>query len=276
MDLAKESLEIKRKVLEKMTDSNLYPYTKYYLDNIKTAYGSYWQNHFSTIGLVGTNEALKELLGVDITTKKGSAFAEEILVKMRDRLITYQEETGNNYNLEATPAEGTSYRLALLDQKKYEKMTFANGIGEDVKDPYYTNSTHVPVNFTDDIFEILELQDSLQTKYTGGTVIHLFLGERINDSTVIKQLVKKICTTYQLPYFTITPTFSICQEHGYLHGEVHECPKCGKNCEVYSRIVGYLRPLEQWNKGKKSEFADRRTVPITTLTTETLTKKSCA
>jgi ribonucleoside-triphosphate reductase (formate) len=247
-----------------MTDGNLYPYTKYYLDNIKTAYGSYWQNHFSTIGLVGTNEALKELLGVDITTEEGNAFAEEILVKMRDRLVEYQEETGNNYNLEATPAEGTSYRLALLDQKKYENMTFANGVGNDAKDPYYTNSTHVPVNFSDDIFEILELQDNLQTKYTGGTVIHFFLGERINDPEVVKHLVKKVCNTYELPYFTISPTFSVCTDHGYLHGEVSECPKCGKNCEVYSRIVGYLRPVEQWNKGKKSEFGDRKTVPSET------------
>jgi anaerobic ribonucleoside-triphosphate reductase len=273
MDLAKESLEIKRKILEKMTDGNLYPYTRYYLENIKTAFGSYWVNHFSTIGLVGTNEALKELLGVDITTKEGNAFAEEILVKMRDRLATYQEETGNNYNLEATPAEGTSYRLAMLDQKKYENMTFANGVGLAVKDPYYTNSTHVPVNFTDDIFEILQLQDNLQTKYTGGTVIHFFLGERINDSEVVKQLVKKVCSTYELPYFTISPTFSVCNEHGYLHGEVCECPKCGKSCEVYSRIVGYLRPVEQWNKGKKSEFGDRKTVAPETVT---ITEKACA
>lgn len=274
MDLAKESLEIKRKILEKMTDGNLYPYTKHYLDNIKTAFGSYWQNHFSTIGLVGTNEALKELLGVDITTKEGNAFAEEILVKMRDRLSTYQEETGNNYNLEATPAEGTSYRLALLDQKKHENMTFANGIGTEVTDPYYTNSTHVPVNFTDDIFQILELQDNLQTKYTGGTVIHFFLGERLNDSNVVKQLVKKVCTTYELPYFTISPTFSVCQKHGYIHGEAPNCPTCGESCEVYSRIVGYLRPVEQWNKGKKSEFSDRKTVPTAALTKKKIS--SCA
>jgi ribonucleoside-triphosphate reductase (formate) len=274
MDLAKESLEIKRKVLEKMTDGNLYPYTKHYLDNIKTAFGSYWVNHFSTIGLVGTNEALKELLGVDITTKEGNAFAEEILVNMRDRLATYQEETGNNYNLEATPAEGTSYRLALLDQKKFEGMTFANGDGHDATDPYYTNSTHTPVGHTDDIFEILELQDNLQTKYTGGTVIHFFLGERITDSEVVKHLVKKICTTYQLPYFTLSPTFSVCPEHGYLHGEVTECPKCQSTCEVYSRIVGYLRPVEQWNKGKRSEYADRKTVPVENLTSEKT--KTCA
>lgn len=274
MDLAKESLEIKRKVLEKMTEGNLYPYTKYYLDNIRTAFGSYWQNHFSTIGLVGTNEALKELLGVDITTKEGNAFAEEILVKMRDRLATYQEETGNNYNLEATPAEGTSYRLALLDQKKFEHMTFANGLGYEVADPYYTNSTHTPVTHTDDIFEILELQDNLQTKYTGGTVIHFFLGERISDPEVVKQLVKKICSNYELPYFTISPTFSVCQEHGYLSGEQATCPKCGESCEVYSRIVGYLRPVEQWNKGKKSEYVDRKTVPAEKV--KTPHSKTCA
>lgn len=274
MDLAKESLEIKRKVLEKMTDGNLYPYTKYYLDNIKTAFGSYWTNHFSTIGLVGTNEALKELLGKDITTKEGNAFAEEILVKMRDRLATYQEETGNNYNLEATPAEGTSYRLALLDQKKHQHMTFANGKGTEVTDPYYTNSTHTPVTHTDDIFEILELQDNLQTKYTGGTVIHFFLGERIKDGEVVKQLVKKVCENYELPYFTLSPTFSVCSEHGYLHGEVTECPKCGATCEVYSRIVGYLRPVEQWNKGKKSEYGDRKTVPQDKLTVPQA--KTCA
>lgn len=274
MDKAKDSLEIKRKVLEKMTDGNLYPYTKYYLENIKTGLGSYWTNHFSTIGLVGTNEALKELLGVDITTKEGNAFAEEILVQMRDRLATYQEETGNNYNLEATPAEGTSYRLALLDQKRFPDMTFANGTGNEVTDPYYTNSTHTPVNFTEDIFEILELQDELQTKYTGGTVIHFFLGERINDSEVVKHLVKKICTTYKLPYFTISPTFSVCNDHGYLAGEVTECPTCGKECEVYTRIVGYLRPVVQWNKGKKSEYGDRKTVPTETLISEKTS--SCA
>lgn len=257
MDTAKESLEIKRKVLENMTDKNLYPYTKYYLENIKTAYGSYWKNHFSTIGLVGTNEAIQNLLGTDIGTKEGIAFAEEILEFMRNRISDYQEETGNNYNLEATPAEGTSYRLALIDQKKFDDMIFANGVGQDVVDPYYTNSTHLPVQYTDDMFEILNLQDSLQTKYTGGTVIHFFLGERVQDPTVVKNLVRKICETYRLPYFTITPTFSVCKTHGYLHGEVHECPTCQAPCEVYTRIVGYLRPVDQWNKGKKAEFGNR-------------------
>ena len=274
MDIAKESLEIKRKVLEQMTDANLYPYTKYYLENVKTGLGCYWQNHFSTIGLVGTNEALKALIGEDITTDAGKAFAEEILEKMRDRLADYQEETGNNYNLEATPAEGTSYRLALLDQKRCDDMIFANGVGSKVEDPYYTNSTHVPVTHTEDVFEILELQDELQTKYTGGTVIHLFLGERIDDTEVVKHLIKKICTTYRLPYFTLSPTFSVCPTHGYLHGEVSECPSCGNKCEIYSRIVGYLRPVEQWNKGKKAEYDERKTAPANEVMK--ITKSSCA
>lgn len=275
MDLAKESLEIKRKVLERMTDANLYPYTKYYLENVKTAFGSYWKNHFSTIGLVGTNEAIQNLLKTDIASEEGQAFAEEMLVQMRDRLADYQEETGNNYNLEATPAEGTSYRLALLDQKKYEDMIFANGVGKEATDPYYTNSTHLPVAYTDDIFEILELQDELQTKYTGGTVIHFFLGERIENPEVVKQLVKKICSTYHLPYFTLSPTFSICMEHGYMHGEVNTCPKCSAPCEVYTRIVGYLRPVEQWNKGKRAEYHDRKTVPPASVETPVVSK-SCA
>ncbi len=257
MDVAKESLEIKRKVLEHMTDKGLYPYTKYYLDNIKATHGAFWVNHFSTIGLVGMNEAIENLLGTNIGTKEGIAFADEILTMMRDRLADYQEETGNNYNLEATPAEGTSYRLALMDQKKFDDMIFANGKGTEVQDPYYTNSTHLPVQFTDDIFEILDLQDTLQTKYTGGTVIHFFLGERVKDANVVKQLVKKICNEYKLPYFTISPTFSVCKNHGYLAGEVNTCPSCGSACEVYTRIVGYLRPVEQWNKGKQAEFSNR-------------------
>lgn len=257
MDIAKTSLEVKRKILESLTEKNLYPYTKHYLENIKIAYGAYWTNHFSTIGLVGMNEALENLLGTNIGTKQGTAFAEEVLNFMRERIADFQESTGNNYNLEATPAEGTSYRLALLDQKQFDNMIFANGVGGAVTDPYYTNSTHLPVQFSDDIFEILELQDSLQTKYTGGTVIHFFLGERIHDANIIKILVKKICSTYHLPYFTITPTFSVCQTHGYLHGEVTHCPSCNAECEVYTRIVGYLRPVSQWNKGKKAEYGDR-------------------
>ncbi len=257
MDTARDSLEIKRKVLEQMTDKNLYPYTKYYLENIKTAYGNYWTNHFSTIGLVGMNEAIANLLGTTIATEEGQKFAEEVLDFMRNRIMDYQEATGNHYNLEATPAEGTSYRLALTDQKKFDDMIFANGVGQEVADPYYTNSTHLPVQYSEDIFEILDLQDNLQTKYTGGTVIHFFLGERVHDVNAVKSLVKKICTEYHLPYFTISPTFSVCKNHGYLHGEVFTCPTCNSECEVYTRIVGYLRPVEQWNKGKRAEYGNR-------------------
>ena len=258
MILAKDSLEIKRKVLEKFTDSNLYPYTKYYLRNIKNHYGNYWENHFSTIGLVGMNEAVQNLYGKDITSPQGQKFAKDTLDFMREILATFQVETGNNYNLEATPAEGTSFRLALSDQKKYENAIFANGKGKEVKNPFYTNSTHLPVNFTDDIFEALELQDDLQTKYTGGTVVHFFLGERIEDGMSIKNLVKKICESYRLPYFTLTPTFSVCPNHGYISGEVPVCDKCHSTCEIYSRIVGYLRPVNQWNDGKKAEFDIRK------------------
>jgi len=276
-DTAKESLEIKRKILEGMTEKNLYPYTKHYLKSVKDAYGKYWTNHFSTIGLVGMNEAVQNLLGVNIGNEKGRLFAEEVLEYMRDRLSDYQEETGNNYNLEATPAEGTSYRLALLDQKKYDHAIFANGIGKEVTDPFYTNSTHLPVTYTDDIFEILELQDQLQTKYTGGTVIHFFLGERVEDAMMIKKLVKKICSNYHLPYFTITPTFSICNTHGYIAGEAFTCPICHAPCEVYTRIVGYLRPVEQWNKGKKAEYDIRQTIPKNhSSVTNEETKISCA
>ena len=262
MILAKNSLEIKRKVLEKFTDSNLYPYTKYYLRNIKNHYGNYWKNHFSTIGLVGMNEAVQNLYGKDITSLQGQKFAKDTLDFMREILATFQVETGNNYNLEATPAEGTSFRLALSDQKKYENAIFANGKGKEVKNPFYTNSTHLPVNFTDDIFEALELQDDLQTKYTGGTVVHFFLGERIEDGMSIKNLVKKICESYRLPYFTLTPTFSVCPNHGYISGEVPVCDKCHSTCEIYSRIVGYLRPVNQWNDGKRAEFDIRKTYKI--------------
>lgn len=177
MDICKESLEIKRKYLEKLTQSNLYPYTKFYLRDVKSAQGTYWCNHFSTIGLIGMNESLENFLGEDIASKRGKEFAEKVLEFMRDILVEYQEETGHNYNLEATPAEGTCYRLALMDQKLFDDAIFANGQGKEVKTPFYTNSSHLPVNYTDDLFELLELQDELQTKYTGGTVIHFFLGE---------------------------------------------------------------------------------------------------
>ena len=258
MDMAKDSLETKRKVLERLTDANLYPYTKFYLRNIKQRFNQYWKNHFSTIGLIGTNEAALNLLGVDIGTEKGKAFAEKTLDFMRDRLVEYQKETGNNYNLEATPAEGTTYRLAQLDKASFpDRAHFANGIGAEVKCPFYTNSSHLPVNYTDDLFELMDLQDNLQTKYTGGTVIHFFLGERMDDPQTLKKLVKTICENYKLPYFTFSPSFSICKNHGYIVGEYPECPKCGEATEVYSRVVGFLRPVSQWNKGKQAEFEMR-------------------
>ena len=259
MELAKESLEIKRKVLEKFTEGNLYPYSKFYLRNIKERFGCYWKNHFSTIGLVGMNEACLNLFGENIATEEGRKFAIKVLDFMRTKLIEFQEETGNNYNLEATPAESTSYRLAKIDKVKYPNIICANE--EEYRkgaEPFYTNSTQLPVNYTDDIFEVLELQEKLQTKYTGGTVLHIFVGERIEDVEAVKNLIRKICENYRLPYFTITPTFSICPSHGYLAGEYKLCPKCGKKCEIYSRIVGYLRPIEQWNKGKQEEYRLRK------------------
>lgn len=254
MDVAKDSLEIKRKYLEKLTDNNLYPYTKFYLRDIKAAQGTYWCNHFSTIGLLGMNEAMENFLGENIASDKGKEFSERVLQYMRDVLIEYQQETGNNYNLEATPAEGTCYRLALMDQKLFEDAIFANGRGKDVKTPFYTNSSHLPVNYTDDLFELLELQDNLQTKYTGGTVIHFFLGERASNPQALKNTVRTICENYRLPYFTLTPSFSVCSNHGYLNGEQHICPTCKEPAEVYSRVVGYLRSVSQWNEGKRAEF----------------------
>lgn len=259
MEVARDSLEVKRKTLEHLTDMNLYPYTKFYLRDIKQRFDQYWKNHFSTIGLIGMNEAAENLLGADIGSDDGREFAERTLDFMRDTLLEFQKQTGNNYNLEATPAEGTTYRLAQIDKKDYPKEAhFANGVGDAVEHPFYTNSTHLPVNYTDDLFELLELQDELQTKYTGGTVIHFFLGERMADAKTLKGLVKKICANYHLPYFTFSPSFSICKNHGYLSGEQDKCPECQESCEIYSRVVGFLRPVEQWNKGKKAEFAMRK------------------
>ena len=243
MELAKESLEIKRALLEDLTDKNLYPYTKFYLRDIKARFGVYWKNHFSTIGLIGMNEACLNLLADDIGSFRGKQFAVEVMDFMREKIKEFQKETGHNYNLEATPGEGTSYRLAKLDKEKY---------------PYYTNSTQLPVNYTDDIFEVLDHQDDLQTKYTGGTVLHIFAGERIHNIETMKNLVKKVCNNYHLPYFTFSPTFSTCPNHGYIAGEHFTCPECGAECEVYSRVVGYIRPVTQWNKGKKREFKDRK------------------
>ena len=209
------------------------------------------------------NEACLNLLGENVGSKNGRKFTLKILDYMRDKLLKFQEETGNNYNLEATPAEGTSYRLARMDKQKYPDILCANE--EDYKkgaEPFYTNSTQLPVNFTSDIFEALDLQDGIQVKYTGGTVLHIFAGEKIENPIVMKDLVKKICEKYSLPYFTLTPTFSICPTHGYLAGEHQKCPKCGEPCEVYSRVVGYLRPVNQWNKGKQEEFKIRKTFEV--------------
>ena len=263
MNLSKESLEIKRKILEKFTERNLYPYVKYYLRNMKKRHNQYWKNHFSTIGLVGMNEAALNLTGKDITTPEGREFALRTLDFMRDKLREFQKETGNNYNLEATPAEGTSYRLAKKDKEMHPDIICANESAyKKGGQPFYTNSTHLPVNFTDDIFEALDLQDGLQTKYTGGTVVHLFVGEKISSPAAVKNLARKICEKYHLPYFTLSPTFSICPNHGYVAGEHFKCPKCGEKSEVYSRIVGYLRPVDQWNLGKKAEFEMRKTYKI--------------
>lgn len=264
MDLARDSLEIKRKVLENLSESGLYPYSRFYLRDIKKNFGQYWKNHFSTIGLIGMNESCLNFLGKDIGSTEGMGFAEEVMDHMRERLQTYQEETGNIYNLEATPAEGVSYSIALKDKKAYPGIIVANE--EEVRkgaEPYYTNSTQLPVNYTDDLFKMLEMQDKLQTRYTGGTTVHVFLGEAISSNEAVKKLVNKICQQFRLPYFTITPTFSICSQHGYLKGENFTCPICaaeGKEnpCEVYSRVVGYLRPVDHWNAGKREEFKNRK------------------
>jgi ribonucleoside-triphosphate reductase len=263
MDKAKNSLEIKRKVLENLTDNGLYPYTKFYLRNVKEHFNQFWKNHFSTIGLIGMNEACVNLLECNIGTDKGRDFAERVLEHMKNRLVTYQQESGNNYNLEATPAEGTTYRLAKIDTERYPKIITANpGTSEKSKKPFYTNSSQLPVNYTNDVFEVLDLQDAIQSKYTGGTTLHIFGGERINNHDAVKELVRKVCSNYKLPYFTFSPTFSICPTHGYITGEHNECPHCESNCEIYSRVVGYLRPVSQWNDGKKAEFELRETFEI--------------
>jgi ribonucleoside-triphosphate reductase len=264
INIAHMSLEIKRKVLEVFTENNLYPYTKYYLKNIKDRFGEYWKNHFSTVGIVGMNEACLNLLGVNIASDEGKSFALEVADFIREKLLVLQTATGNNYNFESTPAEGASYRLARTDKDKYPDIICANEADyKEGAEPFYTNSTQLPVNYTDDIFEALDLQDELQTKYTGGTVLHIYAGEQVSDSSVIKNLVKKICSKYRLPYFTFTPTFSVCQNHGYISGGHAQCPECGTTTEVYSRIVGYLRPVAQWNNGKKEEFKHRKTFVVT-------------
>lgn len=246
MDIAKESLEIKRKIVEKFTEDRLYPYSMYYLQDIHDRFGAYWKNHFSTIGVNGMNEATLNLMGKDIASPEGKAFAGEILDFMRERLMDYQNETNNLYNLEATPGEGTTYRFAKKDQQLYPGIICANteAVKTQGANPYYTNSTHLHVSHTDDIFTALDLQDDLQTKYTGGTVLHGYLGEKLSNGDVAKKLVQKIVNNYRLPYFTITPTFSICPKHGYLSGEHKFCPKCDEEIG-FSENVDEIREANQ-------------------------------
>ncbi|MCL2476264.1 ribonucleoside triphosphate reductase [Candidatus Bathycorpusculum sp.] len=267
METAKASLELKRKVLEAFTDNGLYPYSKRYLRHVKAGFDKYWKNHFSTIGIVGINEALINLLGQNIASKDGQAFAVKILNYMRKQIADYQEETGNIYNLEATPAEGTAYRLARLDRKRYRDIIFANQkhIIAEHAEPFYTNSSQLPVDFAGDLFEALEHQETLQTLYTGGTNFHIFIGERLPTWKSAAELVKKVSWNTKLPYFTLTPTFSICPSHGYTTGEHKTCLVCGAKNEVYSRVVGYLRPVDQWNDGKQAEFAIRKTFDRSTV-----------
>ncbi len=263
MDMARDSLETKRKILERFTDDNLYPYTKYYLRNVKKRFNQFWKNHFATIGILGLNEACINLFGENIGSSMGQDFGVKVLNFMREKLVEYQEETGNNYNLEATPAESTTYRLATIDKEKYPNILSAIDLENGAcSAPFYTNSSHLPVNYTDDLFDLLDIQDDMQSLYTGGTVIHLFLGERIKDMQSLKTLIRRVCDTYKLPYFSITPTFSVCPTCGYLEGEKEFCPKCSNKTEIYSRVVGYLRPVNQWNKGKQEEFEMRKTFTV--------------
>jgi ribonucleoside-triphosphate reductase len=260
MDLSRDSLEIKRATVEKLSESGLYPYSAFYLRTVKEAYGSYWKNHFSTIGLLGMNEAIVNRMGRNINTPEGETFAQRVLLHMRDRLSDYQEETGNIYNLEATPAEGTSYRLAKLDKARYGSIQVANedNLRPGVE-PFYTNSSQMPVDTSSDLFDVLGHQNKLQPLYTGGTVFHTFLGEKMPSWKAAASLVRKMAENTNIPYFTLTPTFSICAGHGYITGEEQSCPTCGDETEVYSRVVGYMRPVKQWNDGKQAEYSLRKT-----------------
>ncbi|QUH24538.1 ribonucleoside triphosphate reductase [Serpentinicella alkaliphila] len=253
MELAKEICEAKREVLERYMDVGLYPYSRFYLQDVKDATGEYFKNHFSTIGLNGMNEACLNLLGQDITTEEGNAFAVEIMEFMNRVIQIFQEETGSLWNLEASPAEGTAYRFARLDKKMYPKI-----IAQGTDEPYYTNSTQLPVGHTEDIFEAIALQENLQTLYTGGTVLHGFIGEEIDSVETCKMLIKNVMKNSKIPYVTITPTFSICVDHGYIKGEQFSCPTCGKETEVWTRVVGFHRPVQSWNRGKREEFKDRK------------------
>jgi anaerobic ribonucleoside-triphosphate reductase len=248
LDIAKESLEIKRKVVLENIEMCLLPFTQKYLGNLNA--------HFSTIGIIGMNEACLNFLGKDIASKEGKELSLKTLNFVRDKLLKYQKKTGHIYNLEATPAESTAYRLAKIDKEKYPKIKTA---GEDT--PYYTNSTWLPVYYTNDIFQALDHQNDLQQLYTGGTIFHTFLGERITGKQA-KVLVRRVLENYDLPYITLTPTFSVCHDHGYLAGEHFKCPKCGKHAEVYSRVVGFLTPVQNWNIGKQEEFSQRKTYKL--------------
>ena len=252
MDIAARSLKIKRDVITKLLDAGLYPYTKRYLGT--------FSNHFSTIGLIGMNEVglNANWLRKDMTHPETQQFTVEVLNHMRDRLSDYQEQYGDLYNLEATPAESTTYRLAKHDKKEFPDIVTANENGT----PYYTNSSHLPVSYTEDIFSALDIQDQLQTLYTSGTVFHAFLGEKLPDWKAAANLVRKISDNYRLPYYTLSPTYSVCQDHGYIAGEHYVCPECGKKTEVYSRITGYYRPVQNWNDGKSQEFKDRKVYDI--------------
>jgi len=253
-DMSKTSLELKRKVIERQTDRGLYPYSAFYLKGIKESTGAYWSNHFSTIGLVGMHECLLNFLGEGkgIDTKEGNDFALKIMHFLRDLMKKYQSETGNVYNLEATPAEGTSPRLAVIDKKRYPEIITQGG-----DTPYYTNSTHMPVDYTNDVFKVIEMQDELQSLYTGGTVLHIYMGERMDDIQTAKNVIQKIFTNYKLPYISFTPTFSICRKDGYIKGEHWDCPTCGGEAEVWSRPVGFLRPVQDYNAGKRTEYKKR-------------------
>ena len=250
--IAKTSLEIKRKIVEAQSERGLYPYSTHYLRGVKERTGEYWANHFNTIGIVGMNEACLNFMGKDISTPEGQAFTIRVMNYMREIMVEFQKETGHMYNLEATPAEGTSYRLALLDKKYYPGIITA---GEE--DVYYTNSAQLPVGFGEDIMETVRLQDEIQSLFTGGTVQHLYLGESVKDINAAKKLIKKIFETSKMPYISITPTFSVCPNHGYIDGEHFTCPECGADAEVYTRVVGYLRPVQNFNNGKKEEWRER-------------------
>ncbi|MDY5026054.1 MAG: ribonucleoside triphosphate reductase [Oliverpabstia sp.] len=253
MDLAARSLHIKREVISKLLEEGLYPYTKRYLGN--------FNNHFSTIGLVGMNEAglNARWIGADMSDQRTQEFSKKVLIHMRERLSDYQEEYGDLYNLEATPAESTAYRLAKHDRKRWSDIITAGHEGDT---PYYTNSSHLPVDYTSDIFDALDIQDELQTLYTSGTVFHAFLGEKLPDWKAAATLVRKIAENYRLPYYTLSPTYSVCKDHGYIAGEHFTCPTCGKKSEVYSRITGYYRPVQNWNDGKAQEYKNRTVYDI--------------